>query len=140
MLAGHLDANVYVVDQVALDDDMRPAVYVNTIGIVLVTLTRIGYGRNVVDGIARDRAVAGLVVRWVGRNAFETDNVNADIVVIVDDVVRDGEVGDVSVHVHRFAVAGLKVVNLVPADRDTVEGSGRCRAIHGNAKSVAGGF
>src|SRR5437879_10677647 len=140
VLAGHLDADVYVMDQVALDDNLRAAVHINTIGIVLVSLTRIVYGRNVVDGIAGDRAVAGVVVRWVGRNAFEADDVDAYVVVIVDDVVCDGEAGDVSVHVHRFTVAGFKVINLVAADRDSIEGSGRYRAVHGNAESVAGGF
>src|SRR2546430_2393934 len=112
-------------DQVALNDNLRAAVHVNTIGIVLVTLTRIVYGGNVVDGVAHDHTVAGVVVRWVGRNTFEANNVDAYVVVVVDDVVCDGEVGDVSVHVHRFTVAGFKVINLVAADRDSIEGSGR---------------
>ena len=140
VLAGHLDADVYVMDQVSLDDNLRATVHVNTIGIVLVTLTRIVYSRNVVDGIAGDRTVAGVVVRWVGRNALEANNVDSYVVVIMNDVIGDRKVADVPVHIHRFALAGLKAINLVAANRDTIEGGGRCRAVHGNAESVAVGF
>jgi len=39
VLAGHLDADVYVMDQIAFDDNLGAAVHVNTVSIVLVTLT-----------------------------------------------------------------------------------------------------
>src|SRR5215469_16880639 len=127
-------------DQVALNDNLRAAVHVNAVGIVLVTLTRIVDGRNIVNGIARDRTVPGVVVRWVGRNAFKANYVDSNVVVIVDDVVGDDEVGDISVDVYRFAGAGPEVINLVTADRDSIERSRRGRAVHGNAEGAAGGF
>jgi len=58
----------------------------------------------------------------------------------VDEVIGDEKVGHVSVHIHRFTVAGPQVINLVAADRDGIEGSGRSRAVDGDAKSVPGGF
>ena len=66
--------------------------------------------------------------------------IDPDIVVVVDDVVGDGEVGDVPVHGHRFAVAGPEVVDLIAADRNAIERGRRRRSVHGNAKSVAGRF
>src|SRR6516225_7925508 len=101
-------------DQVALDDNLRAAVHVNTVGIVLVTLTGIVDGRNIVDGIARDGTVAGVVVGWVGRNAFKANYVDSNVVVVVDDVVGYDEVGDISVDVYRFAGAGPEVINWLP--------------------------
>ena len=48
-------------------------------------------------------AVAGLIGGGVGRGALKTDDIDADVVVVVNDIVGDTEVGDVAVNDERFA-------------------------------------
>jgi hypothetical protein len=44
-------------------------------------------------------------------SALKTDDVNSDVVVVVDDVVRDAKIRDVPIYYKRLARTGLKVVH-----------------------------
>jgi hypothetical protein len=47
---------------------------------------------------------------------LKTDDVNSDVVVVVDDVVRDAKIRDVPIYYKRLARTGLKVVHLIPVN------------------------
>ena len=127
VLAGHFDADVDVVDQVALDQDVGATVDVNPVGAPAVFgIGRISVRSDVVDGIEGDGAVAGLIIGGIGRNAFKANGVDADVVVVVDQVVGDGEGIDVAVDGEGLAAARLQVVDLIAADGDVVREAGAC--------------
>ena len=71
--------------------------------VLLVAVCRIAARSNVVNQIAAHHSIARLVNGRVGRRALKTDDVDSDVVVVVDNVVRDAEICDVPVHHQRFA-------------------------------------
>jgi hypothetical protein len=58
MLAGRFDIEVASVDRVALDDDVRAAIAVNAVGIVLISLPGIVNGADVLDRVPADFSIA----------------------------------------------------------------------------------
>src|SRR5215472_1527615 len=137
VLAGHFDADVDIVNQVALDQDVRAPVDVNPVGAPAVFgIGRISVRTDVVNGIEGDGAVAGLIIRGIGRDAFKANSVDADVVVVVDQVVGNGEGIDVAVDREGLAAARLQVVDLIAADGDVVQ-RGRClRPVESDAQRV----
>src|SRR6266576_1301449 len=134
VLAGHFDADVDIVDQVALDQDVGATVDVNPVGAPAVFgIGRISVRTDVVDGIEGDGAVAGLIIRGIGRDAFKANSVDADVVVVVDQVVGNGEGIDVAVDGEGLAAACPQVVDLIAADGDVVQRGRRLRAIESDA-------
>ena len=91
VLAGQFDSKVHIVHDVLLDQNSGAAVHVNAIGIFIVAVCRIAARSNVVNQIAAYHSVACLVDGGVGRGALETDDVDSDVVVVVDDIVRNAE-------------------------------------------------
>src|SRR5262249_59203059 len=77
-LACELEADIVMVNDVALDDDAGAAVDVDTVGTVSVAreVGRIVAVVDIVDQVAADVSVACLVVSHVWRGALETDRVN----------------------------------------------------------------
>jgi hypothetical protein len=97
------------VHDVLLDQYPGAAVHVNTVGIYVITVGRIAARSNVVNQIAADHSVARLVNGRVGSGALETDDVDSNVVVVVDRVVRDAKVGNVPVDpLSLIAVCSLK--------------------------------
>ena len=76
-------------------------------------ISRIAARSDVVDQISAYHSVARLVDGGIGRRALETDDVDPDVVVVVDNVVRDAEVRDVPVHHQRLARTGLEVMHFI---------------------------
>ena len=103
VLTGQLDSEVHIMNDVLFDQDPGAAVHVNTIGIFIVAVCRIAARCNVVNQIAAYYSVARLVNGRVGSRALETDDVDSDVVVVVDNIVRNAEVRNVPVHYQRFA-------------------------------------
>ena len=85
-------------NDVLFDRDSGATVYVNTIGRFIVAICRIAARCNVVNQIAAYHSVARLVNGWVGSGALETDDVDSDVVVVVDNIVRNAEVRNVPIH------------------------------------------
>ena len=103
VFAGQFDSEVIIVDDVLFDQDSGAAVHVNAVGVFFVLVGRIAARVDVVDQIAAYHSVARLVDSGIGRGPFEADDVDPDVVVVVDNIVRDAEVRNVSVHHQRFA-------------------------------------
>ncbi len=136
VLAGQFDSEVHIMHDVLLDQDPGAAVHVNAVGVFFIAVRRIAFRSNVVNQIAAHHSVAGLVDRWIGRRALETDHVDSNVVVVVDDIVGDAEVRDVPVHYQRFAGTSLEVMHLVAVNDQVRDGSFGVGAVHRNAKSV----
>ena len=136
VLGSNLYIEVAIVHQVALEHNILTPVAVKSVGIVGIALARILEPADVVNGIPADLSVRRPVVAY-GTDAFAADGSKTDVVVVVNHVVADGEIGHIAIDIHGLAVAGLKVVHLIAADRDLSNRSDRS-AIYGDAKSVAG--
>src|SRR5580692_11491777 len=134
MFAGRFHVQVAVVDGVALEGDVSAAIAIETVGIVGFALAGIGNSADVVNRIAADLAVPGLV-GTTRTHALKANGIDSDVVIVMHDVVRDGEVGHISIYVHRFALAGFQVVDLVAADGQIRNGKARA-PIYGDAKCI----
>ena len=137
VLTGQFDSEVHIMHDVLFDQDPGAAIHVNAIGRFIVAVCRIAARCNVVNQIAADYPVASLVDGRVGRGALETDDVDSDVVVVVDNIVRDAEVRDVPVHYQRLARTGFKVMHLIAVNDQVSDRSLGVGAVHGNAKPVA---
>ena len=135
--AAQFDAEVGVVDDIALDDDVRTAVHVDAARAAVGAIGGISVCINVIHQVSEHPAIPGAVNRRVRVLAFEADEVNPDVVVVVDDVVRDGELLHVPVQGHGLPPAELAVVHLVAVNQDVVDGGIRVAAIDGNAVRAA---
>ena len=98
---------------------------------------RIAARSDVVNQIAAYHSVAGLVDGGIGRRALETDDVDSDVVVVVDNIVRNAEVRDVPVHHQRLARTGLEVMHLIAVNDQVSDRRLGVGAVYGNAKPVA---
>src|ERR1700722_828725 len=136
VLAGQLDSEIHIVHDVLFDQDPGATVHVNAVGILFVAVGRIAARGNVVNPIAAHDSVASLVDGGVGRGALETDDVDSDVVVVVDNIVRNPEVRNVPVHYQRFAGTGLKMMNFIAVDNQFADRSFGVGPVDGNAKSV----
>src|ERR1035437_2129372 len=135
MFAGCLDAVVDVDEEGPLERDIRAAVTIEGVGVVSKALTWIRYPADVIDRVPTYYPVHSLVVAD-GTNAFVSNHVDADVVIVVNEVVGDSKIGHVPIYIQRFAVPGPHVVNFVAIDDQFVDGSLR-RAVNGDAESVA---
>src|SRR5208337_1366879 len=136
VLAGQLDSKIHIVHNVLFDQDSGAAVHVNTIGILIVAVCRIAARSNVVNQIAADHSVARLVNGRVGSRALETDHVDSNVVVVVDNIVCNAEIRDVPVHHQRFARTGLEVMHLIAVNHEFADRSLGIGTVDGNAKPV----
>ena len=135
IFAGRLDAVVGLQDHVPLDRDIGAAVTIESVGVVFVAFTGIRDSADVVDRVLADFPIHSLVVAN-RTDAFVSNCVDADVVVVVHEVISDAKMGYVAIHIHRFALPGPQVVDLVATDDQLRDGSLR-GAVHGDAKSVA---
>ena len=135
VFARRFHVQIAVVDGVAFENDILATVTVEPVGVVGIALARIVDSADVVDRVAADLSILGLIVSG-GPNSLKPDGVNADVVVVVHDVVGNREVSHVPVHVHGFALSGFQVVNLIAADRELGDRCARC-PVHGDAKGVS---
>ena len=104
VFAGRFHVEIAGIHGIALEYDVGATVAVEPVGVVGITLTWIVNATDVVDRIAADLAVFGLVISgWP--HSLKSDRIDADVVVVVHDVVGDREIGHVSIHVHRLALA-----------------------------------
>lgn len=67
----------------------------------------------------------------------KADDIDSDVVVIVDDVVRHAKVRDVPVHNQRLARTCLEVMDLIAVNDQIGDRSLGIGTIYGDAKSVA---
>ncbi len=137
VLTGQFDSEVHIMNDVLFDQDSGAAVHVNAIGRFFVAVCRIAARGDVVNQIAADHSVAGLVDGRIGRRALETDDIDSDVVVVVDNIVRDAEVRDVPVHHQRLARTGFEVMHLVAVNDQVGDRGFGVGTVYGNAKSVA---
>jgi hypothetical protein len=111
------------VDQVPLDDDVGARVAVNAVGVVLVAFSSVLDGADVVDGVPANFSVPS-IIGSARADSLTANGVDSDIVVIVDDVVRNREIRDVAIDIYGFTVARLQAIDCVPADYKAVDGGG----------------
>ena len=98
VLAGQLDSKIHIVNHVLFDQGSGTAIDVNSVGIFFIAISRIAFRGDVVNQIAADQSVARLVHSRIRRRALETDDVDSNVVVVVDQVMGNAEVRDVSVY------------------------------------------
>src|ERR1017187_8487956 len=136
VLTGQLDSEVHIVHDVLFDQDSGAAVHVNAVGVFLVLIRRIAARGNVVNQIPAYYSVASLVDGRVGRRSLKTNNVDSDIVVVVDNIVRNAEVRNVAVHNQRLARTGFEVMHLIPVNDQFTDRSLGVGTVYSNAKPV----
>ena len=103
---------------------------------MVIAVGRVSARSDVVHQIVAYDSITGLIDSRVRRGALKADDVDSDVVVVVDDVVCDAEVGHVSVHHQRFARTGLEVVDHVAVNYQLTDGSGGVGAVYGDAEPV----
>src|SRR5262249_5487133 len=126
-----LDPLVVLIADVLLDDDVLAAIDVNAAGKAAAVV-----GADVVDRVVAAQAVARhrqipSTARQAKRGRLAADHVDADVVVVVDAVVRDLKVGDVAVDRQGFGltVARVAVVNLIAFEDDVAVRVPKRRAV-----------
>ena len=137
VFAGHL-AEIGIVDQVAFHDHAGAAIAIVGVGSDLVVIDRVGRGTDVVNGVAENPAVAGLVVGGVRRNSLESDVVEADVVAVVNQIVGLHEILHVAVEGDVLAASGGVVINLISPQRDVINGCRRLCSVQGDGQRVGG--
>src|SRR5215467_7694681 len=135
VLAGQFNSEIHVMDNVLFNQDSGAAVHVDAIGRLIFAVCRIATRRNVVNQIAAHQSVARSIDGGVVGRALKADDVDSDVVVVVDDVVRDAEVRDVPVHNERLARTGLQVMHLIAVNDQVRDRSLGVGTVYGNAKS-----
>src|SRR4051812_27368450 len=108
-------------DGVSLDDDIRPAVDVDAVGRIGISVVWIAKRGDVVDGVTGYRAVTRTIIGGLRRGPLVADRIDSDIVVVMDQVAGHGEALDVAVQCQGLTAAGLIVIHLVAADGEIVD-------------------
>ena len=121
VLTGHFDADIHVMHQVAFNQDTCTAVHIDAIGGVLVPVGWIAERADVVDGVAADHAITGLVEGRIGSDAFKTNRADGDVVGVMHAVVADDPVLDVAIQRKRFAATQGEMVDLIAVDEKLVD-------------------
>jgi hypothetical protein len=143
-LRRRLDADVRRVDPVRGDDDVGAAVDVDAVGAVapavVLPVGRIALADDAGHVVARDHAVPGPVdvgeaVR-PGDGVLEADRVDADVVVVVDDVAGDRPAVDVAVEHQRLARPEHEMIELVVVDPHVGDRGRRVGAVDGDPVGV----
>src|SRR5712692_832668 len=97
VFARHLDTDIHVAHQIPLDGDLSSTVHVNAVGRILPPIGGIIEGGNVVNDVAAYLAVARLIVSRIGRYSLESDRVDPNVVVVVDEIVDDAPILHVAI-------------------------------------------
>src|SRR5215472_11413191 len=126
VFAGNLDGDVGIVNQIAFDNHSRATVAILPVGAQLAMVDGIVCGSNIENGVLKIPAVASLVEAYIGRDPLKANVVNANVVVVVDQVLGHSKELDVAIERHVLAAAGGVVIEFIAADRNIVDGS-RCQ-------------
>ena len=137
VLTSQLDSKVHIMNDVLFDKNPGAAIHVNAIGRFIIAVCRIAARCDVVNQIAADYSVAGLVNSRIGRRALETNDVDSDVVVVVDNIVSNAKVRDVPVHYQRLARTGFEMMHLIAVNNQFTDRSLGVGTVNGNAKPVA---
>src|SRR5581483_10391032 len=92
---------------------------------------------DVVNQIAADYSVAGLVNGRIGRSTLKANDIDSNIVVVVDDIMGNAEISDVSIHHQRLARTGLEMMHFVAVNNQISDRSLRVGTVHGDPKAIA---
>src|SRR5580704_14430010 len=103
MFAGRLNPDVRVVHHVLFDHDFGTSIDVDTVRSKLPVVIRVLGGGNVVNEVPGNDSITGSVDVAVGSGALIANCVNPNVIIVVDDVIADGEVLHVAVHCHTLA-------------------------------------
>src|SRR6185437_5915198 len=99
-----------------------------------MNLTRIRNSADVIDRVPLDHPPTSLVVAR-GTCSFESDDVDADIAVVMNEVIGYFKMGHVPIEGQRFALPGAQVVEYVAANNQVADRSLR-RTISEQATGV----
>src|SRR5215813_2678690 len=124
VFAGNLDGDVGIVDQVAFNNHPRATVAILPVRAQLAMIDGIVCGSNVENSVLKIPAVASLVEAHIRRNPLKANVVDADVVVVVNQVLGHGKELDIAIERHVLAAAGGVVIKFIAADRNVVDGSG----------------
>src|SRR3989442_3996963 len=86
VLAGYLNRNISVVDEVAFDNDSGAAIAILPVGPQRTVRDGIRRGRDVVDGVLEMPPIAGLLILHIRRNCLQTYIGGPTVVIIVNTV------------------------------------------------------
>jgi hypothetical protein len=98
VLAGRFHIQIAGVDRIALEDHVGAAIAVKSVGVIGLSLARIVNTADVVDRVAANLAVLGLIVAG-GADSLKSNGIDADIVIVVNDVVADGEIRHIPIDI-----------------------------------------
>ena len=124
-------------DNVALDEDACTAVHIDAASAALVTIGRVAIRVDVIHEITHYGSIAGTIHGGIRVLAFEANEINANVVVIMHNVVRDREEFHVAIQYHRFTPAELAVINFVAVNEEIVNGGIRVASIDCDAMRAA---
>ncbi len=137
VLTSQLDAKIHIVNDVLFDQDSGAAIHVNAVGRFIVAVCRVAARGDVVNQIAAYYSIASLVDGRIRRRALKANDVDSDVVIVVDNIVRNSEVRNVPVHYQRLARTGLEVMNFIAVNDQIGDGSLGIGAVDSNTKPVA---
>src|ERR1700722_20809158 len=83
VLARGFDADIRCINLIAFDDDVSAAVYVKSVGVVLISFSWIVNSADIVNRIARKRAATSVVVGCLRGSSLKADGVDADVIVVM---------------------------------------------------------
>src|SRR6185437_10304890 len=103
MFAGQFNSKIHVVNNVALDYNTGSTVDVNAVGVGIVPIGGVAPGGNVVYMVFGDDSIARAIHARIFGRVFESDNVDADVVVVVNSIPGDSKLRHIAVQYERFA-------------------------------------
>lgn len=141
VFTGQLDAEIAMVGAIALHDDLGAAIDVDPrCGLITPTRYKIAAvagivgGIDVIDRVAAAHAVAGAVDAG-GSGTFVSDEVDADIVAVVHDVIAHSKICDVAIEGDGLALTSAEVIDFVTFEDEGIDR--RCaRSIDGDAETI----
>src|SRR5215510_3735660 len=106
---------------VTLYDDARAAIHVDATCAALIAIGWVTKRVDVIDEITHHGAIAGAVHGGIWVLTFKTNEVDTDVVVIMNTVIRDRKKLHVAVQQHRFAPAELAIIDFIAVNEEIVD-------------------
>ena len=112
MLTGQFNANITIIYGVPFNDNVSPAVYINTVGGLASFIGRIFQGGDIENGIAKANAIIRLV-ETSRTNSFKANKVYAYIIIIVDQVIGNNKLGNIAIQHQGFTGSQLAIIYFI---------------------------
>ena len=97
MLAGNFDSDVAFMDYISFNSNVCSAINVNTIAASIAFVDGVRWGIDIIYSITDTDSISRSIKGSNAAYAFMSDKINADVVIIMDYIVGDHEILNISV-------------------------------------------